>query len=166
MRQTCFVAGDNLLLWSHYADVHQGVAFQFECIKELDVPLLVANPVTYSSEPPAMATVDEWLHAMLGLRAFDPTKDIWHRLTHTKSDIWKEEKEWRVVTYARPNETGTFSDTPFYPREISRILLGCKILEEDKNDFLKLATGPFAHVEVFRAYQKPRSYGLDFRRIK
>ena len=38
-------AVDNLLLWSHYADQHKGVVFQLECLKELDVPLLLAKPV-------------------------------------------------------------------------------------------------------------------------
>src|SRR5262245_17913686 len=45
---------DNLLLWSHYTACHTGVAFQFDCIKELDVPLLAALPVTYADDVPGV----------------------------------------------------------------------------------------------------------------
>jgi hypothetical protein len=157
---------DNLLLWSHYADCHKGVAFQFECIKELDVPLLLAEPVIYSEDAPAMASLDDWIDSMLGLKAFSPPSDLWHRLTHTKSPVWKAEKEWRVVSQARDYDRGLFEDTPFYPREISKMFLGCRISDEDRDDLIALVSGPFSHVEIFQAYQKPRNYGLDFKKIK
>src|ERR1700722_18709278 len=43
-------ANNNLLLWAHYTNNHMGAVFQFECIAELDVPLLAAQRVIYSDE--------------------------------------------------------------------------------------------------------------------
>jgi hypothetical protein len=155
----------NLLLWSHYADEHKGVVFQFECIDELDVPLLAAKPVIYADTPPNMATPEEWIDIMCALLPLPLAKDHWHELMHTKAEVWKEEKEWRVITEARAYDQGSFEDTPFDPKEISRMFLGCRISKEDREDLLALINGPFAHVEAYQAVQNPRSFGLHFTKI-
>lgn len=96
------------MLWSLYAEEHKGVVFQFDCIKELDVPLLVAKPVIYADEPPEMATAAEWIDVLCGVRPLPEANDYWHLLMHTKSTVWREEKEWRVVSTARPYDYGLF----------------------------------------------------------
>lgn len=156
---------NNLLVWSHYADEHRGVAFQFECIKELDVPLLVAKPVIYSSDAPSMAMLDEWIDSYLGLAPFLTGTELWHRLTHTKSKVWSEEKEWRVVTAARKGEQAGFEDTPFHPKEISKVFFGCRISKEDKNVILSLLSGQFSHVKAYQAIQHSRRYSLEFEQV-
>ena len=157
---------DNILLWSHYADEHKGVVFQFDCLKEIDAPLLAAKPVIYADEPPTIATPEEWIEVLCGLRSPPAAPTYWHQLMHTKSTVWKEEKEWRVVTTARHYDHGLFEDTNFDPREISRMYFGCRISAEDRRELLELASGSFAHLEVYEAAQNPRSFGICFKRIK
>jgi hypothetical protein len=156
---------DNLLLWSHYTVYHTGAAFQFECIEELDVPLLAALPVRYTDEAPALATKQEWIEFGLGLRGADDS-DVWTRLVTTKARCWEHEKEWRVITKRRGYENEGFEDCKFYPREISKVYLGCRMSQQDRQDILHLLTGPFGHVEAYQAKQNPRMYRLDFERVR
>ena len=156
---------DNLLLWSHYTDCHTGVAFQFECIEELDVPLLAALPVKYSDGAPGIADKDELIGFSLGVRAMEPNPNLWKRLVTTKARCWEYEKEWRVITKRRDYENVRYEDYEFVPREISKVFLGCRMAQQDKDDILRLLTGPFGHVEAYQAKQNPKMYRLDFERI-
>jgi hypothetical protein len=157
---------DNLLLWSHYTNNHTGVVFQFECIAELDVPLLAARQVKYSDEAPGLATEEEWISSALGLRPLNDAQEVWLWPVTTKARPWEHEKEWRIVTTRRPYGHDGYEDMLFSPREISKVLLGCRISDTDKADILNLLTGPFSHTEAYQAKQNPRMFALDFDRIK
>ncbi|SRR6266542_349377 len=157
---------DNLLLWAQYTACHTGAVFQFECIEELDTALLVAKPVRYADEAPGFVNEEEWIQGGLGLRAIDQDNDVWMRLVTTKARVWEHEKEWRVISKRRPYENQGYEDCTFVPREISKVFLGCRICQDDKEDILRLITGPFAHVEVYQAKQNPKMFRLDFERIR
>ena len=157
---------DNLLLWANYADSHTGLAFQFECLEHLDVPLLTAVPVVYSEDAPTLGTHDEWLQVALGLKRLERPQGLWKSLVTRKSIEWEHEQEWRVITERRQYENQGYEDSPFDPQEISTAFLGCKMSDEDKKDILNLLTGPFDHVEAYEARQHPVKYKLDFRKIK
>jgi hypothetical protein len=156
---------DNLLLWAQYTASHTGAVFQFECIKELDVPLLAGKRVRYSDEAPGFINEEEWIQGGLGLRAIDQDNDVWMRLVTTKARVWEHEKEWRVISKRRPYENEGY-DCRFVPREISKIFLGCKMSEADKSDILQLLSGPFAHVAAYQAMQNPLMFRLDFERVR
>jgi hypothetical protein len=157
---------DNLVLWSNYADSHTGLAFQFECLEDLDVALLAASPVEYCDDAPALGNHDEWLRVGLGLERLVTPQDLWKSLVTRKSLEWEHEKEWRVIAERRPYENQGYEDTPFDPREISKVFLGCRMSGNDKKDILNLLTGPFDHVEAYEARQHPVKYQLDFRKIQ
>jgi hypothetical protein len=157
---------DNLLLWANYTASHTGVAFQFECLEDIDAPLLAAFPVRYTDEAPGFVTEEEWINGMLGLRPIDQDDDAWERLVTTKARAWEHEKEWRVVSKRRPYENQGYEDCRFEPREVSKVFLGCKIDGADKNDILGLLSGAFAHVEVYQAKQNPKMFRLDFEQVR
>jgi hypothetical protein len=166
-RLFCVCEGkDNLQLWSHYTASHTGAAFQFECIEDLDSPWLAAKRVAYSEEAPSMATEEQWTDGMLGLLPLEFNDDLWTRLVTTKARVWEYEKEWRVIFVRRPDENQGYEDTEFYPREISKVFLGCRMTESDRNEMVQLIDGSFSHVEVYQAKQNPVMYRLDFDRVK
>jgi hypothetical protein len=157
---------DNLLLWSHYTACHTGVAFQFECIKEFDVPLLAALPVTYADDVPGVVEdKEDLIEYSLGLRGVEPPPNLWKRLVTMKARCWEYEKEWRVITLSSAHGDG-YDDWRFVPQEISKVFLGCRMRHEDKEDILRLLTGQFRHVEVYQAKQNPIMYRLDFERVR
>jgi hypothetical protein len=157
---------DNLLLWANYTASHTGVVFQFECLKEIDAPLLAALPVRYTDEAPGFVTEEEWINGMLGLRPIDQDDDAWERLVTTKARAWEHEKEWRVISKRRPYENEGYEDCKFAPREIAKVFLGCKMEEADKNDILGLLSGVFEKVEVYQAKQNSKMFRLDFDRVR
>ncbi len=158
---------DNLLLWSHYTACHTGVAFQFECIKQLDVPLLAALPVTYADHVPGVVEdKEELIEFSLGLRGMEPPANLWKRLITMKARCWEYEKEWRVITTSSAHGDRGYEDWRFNPQEISKVFLGCRMRYEDKEDILRLLTEQFSHVEVYQAKQSPIMYRLDFDRIR
>jgi hypothetical protein len=156
---------DNLLLWSHYTACHTGVAFQFECLEDLDVPLRAALQVDYADVAPGVADKEEIIGYSLGLRGVEPPLNLWKRLVTTKARCWEHEKEWRVLTTSRGQESQAYDDYRFNPREISKVYLGCRMSEEDRQDILHFLTGPFGHVEAYQAKQNPIMYRLNFERI-
>jgi hypothetical protein len=156
---------DNLLLWTHYTNNHTGAVFQFECIAELDVPLLAAQRVVYSDEPPGLATEDEWLDSVLGLRPLNTGEEVNRRLVTTKVRALEHEKEWRVVSGRRHYENQGYEDIKFFPREISKVFFGCRMTDSHKADILSLLSGSFAHTEAYQARQHPKKYQLEFDRI-
>jgi hypothetical protein len=99
---------DNLLLWSQYTACHTGVAFQFECIKEFDVPLLAARPVTYADDVPGcFKDKEELIEFSLGLSGVEPPPNLWERLVTIKARCWEYEKEWRVITMSSAHGSDT-----------------------------------------------------------
>ena len=51
---------------------------------------------------------------------------------------WAYEKEWRVVSYARPGETGLFADYHFNAPELRRVIVGANCPVEDEAGLRKL----------------------------
>lgn len=162
------IENDNILLWSHYADSHSGVVLQFECIKELDVPLLGACEVQYSKVAPSISPQEEFIEEALGLRPLKKGEEVHKKLITTKAIDWKYEHEWRVVSTRRDSENqgNNYEDIPFHPPEISKVFLGCKIDSTDRANILKLLQGRFAHVEAYQAKRNARMFKVDFDRIK
>jgi len=153
---------DNPLLWSHYAQEHRGAAFQLECLEALDVPLLAANRVEYGDEPPDIGTEEEWFESIVCIRRPEDWEKTWIRMVTTKGREWEHECEWRVISHRRPGEPAGYVDSKFDPREISKLFLGCRITEHDREELLNLLTGEFSHVKAFQARQDNRSYRLQF----
>lgn len=158
---------DNLLMWSHYSDSHKGVVLELQCINDLDSPWLIAQPVTYQNIPPVLATKQVWIKSITGQKRLNYDKwQFYEPYTLTKTTDWEYEKEWRVVSFMRPGESGLYTDYPFNPRELKSVYLGCDISEEDANDIISLIKFDFSHVRIYRAKKHERDTKLSFNRIK
>lgn len=157
---------NNVLLWSHYADCHKGVAFELNGSAERGIPLAVAERVIYSKEAPSLHTRREWIVLALGLIPPANATDVWKRLVTTKARAWAYEKEWRIILGRRSDENVGYADLPFDPQNVSKLFLGCKISPRQRNAILRLATGAFSHVEIHQARQSPTKFALGFERLR
>ncbi|MEO6739620.1 MAG: DUF2971 domain-containing protein [Chthoniobacteraceae bacterium] len=155
----------NLLLWAHYADSHKGVAFELDGTAEEGIPLSCAEPVVYSRTPPGMHTRREWIDASLGLIPLADGMDVWKRQVLTKGRAWSYEKEWRIVGHQREGEDAGFEDSPFDPKIVTKIFLGCRMNSGNRAAILRLASKAFEHVEIYEAKQSPTSFKLSFQRL-
>lgn len=120
---------DDILMWSHYADGHRGLALQFDkstidsafnyCKKvDCENNILELHDIT-SASPDELAKV----------------------LLLKKADRWKYEQEWRIIV-----DPSLRNDIPGcriyrYPKEaLSGVIFGCEMRPDDKyavNKWLK-----------------------------
>ncbi len=136
-------------MWNHYADSYRGVLLQFEAVDALDSVWLLARPVVYQAAPPAIADARRWARCML--RKDKRTYlDMFTEYQYTKTPDWAYEREWRIATFALPEESGECSYWAFNPRELVGVYLGPRCSEQDQTDILALLTNGFEEVSVFR----------------
>jgi len=152
----------NQLLWTKYADHHQGIALELEAKRELDSALLAAVEVEYTEDPPALATEEEWIAACIGLAPLPTGSEVWRRQVFTKSKDWEHENEWRVITKKRSDETLAYANCEFLPSELTAVYFGCNISDQDKAEMCSLLQGDLSHVRLFQAKQNPQKPELEF----
>ncbi len=158
--------GKNPLLWSHYADSHQGVALEFDASFKEPVAFEAAKPVKYCSHVPRAYSRNDFIESMLGLRPLPDATQVLLPLVLTKSPEWNYEKEWRIVRVADDEDRTLFADLAFSPCSLSRIFLGCRISLRNRKAIERLTTGCFEHVEICQAHQSKTRFTLEFDRIR
>jgi hypothetical protein len=81
---------DSILMWSHYAQYHQGICIEF--LRTPDSPLgdpEICAPVQYSSTYPVID---------FGKMLMNRDGQTLRLMMRSKADCWAYEKEWRVIT--------------------------------------------------------------------
>lgn len=151
-------------MWLHYADAYKGIVLEFSAIDELDSPFLLARPVIYQDGPTAIAGADAWVSWMLG-QGTSTDWDLFSEYQYAKTNAWSYEKEWRIVSGARPDETGLFADYPFYTRELTGIYFGSKCSTEDRAELLSLLAQGLEHVSAYEASLDDQQARFSFRLI-
>ena len=154
-------SGTNPLLWSHYAENHQGAVFEFKTTDHN--PFNRTAAVVYRRTPPRTYSGNDYVDAVL-LKKPLPMLDILP-LVMTKAPEWSYEAEWRVFN-SGSEEPPQYDDLKFSPLALSKILLGCRMSPGDREAITQLAIGDFEHVEIHWARQSAARYGLNFDRIK
>lgn len=157
--------GENPLLWSHYADSHRGVAFEFNPSFREGVPFVMAKPIKYRKRVPRAYSRKDFIEDALGLNSLPDKAQALLPLVMTKSLEWHYENEWRIVEVATKEEKNLFADMLFSPRSLSKIVFGCRISPRNRRGIESLVTGDFAHVEIHQASQSLTRFALEFNRI-
>lgn len=152
---------DNLLMWAHYADSHQGFVVEFdeshsfftEKLRSHDA-LRQLRKITYSRHRPNLTLSSvENIDVLL-----------------TKSDDWEYEQEWRMILPLEecdkripqnPYEICLFL---FPPDVVKSVIMGCRISPESKDEMRTLLEerSEYAHVRLMQAQLEKDIYGLSF----
>jgi len=109
----------NLLMWSHYANQHEGLVLQFDTAHDIKTFLKI-NRVNYTDQLPTW----NWS----GNRLDDMTN-----VCMNKHKGWSYEKEWRMVI---PDGARTYHQ--FRPEAISGLIFGCRTEDKFKNRVLNI----------------------------
>ena len=152
-------------MWLHYSDNYKGVVLEFEAVDGVDSAFLVARPVIYQDDPPAIATPEAWVNCLLG-QGETTYEDLFKEYQYVKTLDWSSEKEWRIVSGARPGEDGLFRDYGFSPREIVGVYFGSKCAERDRADLLSLLAHGLEHIRVYEAIPDIRRAKFHFQIIE
>ena len=89
---------DHILMWSHYADAHQGVVLGFQPRRYFSRwSLAMAQPVQYSNDVPVAVTLEGYVAWLTGQGPKPSAGDSFWRSLYSKSIVWNYESEWRVI---------------------------------------------------------------------
>ena len=112
---------DETLMWSHYADKHQGICIGFNFPYKYDNHFILC-PVKYIDKIKKLEGTS------------DTSKVILYWLT-TKSERWKYENEIRAITKAKTNEDRELVN--YDSKYIKEIIFGCNVKTEKIKSAIK-----------------------------
>lgn len=139
------VRNDNLLMWAHYSNNHQGVCLRFDISKDVST-FCFPKRVYYSDDYPRLNYLRSYLNNDINTHLA-----IWH-----KSRDWAYEEEYRVVM---PNCTGLI---PFQKKALTGIIFGCQCSKENKENIIKtIHEKSYPKVELLEARINTKQYKLD-----
>jgi hypothetical protein len=137
---------DDILMWSHYADKHRGLCFEFDGSANCNF-FGEAQAVEYENFTPVL----------LGEDSLATMK----RIILTKSKHWSYEREYRIF---RPNMAGRKLD---YPVELlTGVIFGCLIVENERRLVRRWVEEGNCRVAFFEAQPRGAEFGLDIVRIE
>lgn len=124
---------EDVLLWSHYADLHRGICIEFTPnYKNKKSPFYWIEKVHYSDTIPASPKSTE----------NKEKNDYMKKILTTKAKCWEFEKEWRVVISKKyGNKVEELRDGfnvergrlhSFEPSELTKVTIGCKATKNDE----------------------------------
>lgn len=155
---------DSVLMWSHYADAHKGVCFEFDMPEDSRFA-----KVRYSNKRSVLdveaITRVVLAYDFLGIK-IDPSDA---KLIQTvmspflgKSLDWKYEKEIRCLASQKETDDVVSKSGKLWflslPK-ITGVYLGCKMSEKESEEITKFAKN--LSVPVFRVRESTNKYGLN-----
>ena len=139
--------GDDILMWSHYANAHRGFCLQFS--NELSVPDLkqsrrriVPLTIKYSPDYPTADPVSENRNNVVVPLI-------------TKAEQWKYEQEWRMIN---PSGPGSY---PFPPHCLTGVIFGLLMPEKHKELIRDWCKDRHPAITYYEAKQSEDSYSLN-----
>jgi len=114
---------DDVLMWSHYADCHQGCCIEFSLLPVSDLGML--QEVKYTREFPRATFVN----------AMSDEQELAVLAITSKFECWKYEREVRLVRHQSPG------GVPFSRRLIKRAIFGINTPREEKERLIAASGG-------------------------
>ena len=165
-RVLCFSENPvSALMWSHYADEHNGIVLEFEnftCVDDVNCP--EPKNVVYQEEIPEAFTEKEAAVLMVENLTKESCGEIIEKHLFTKSKEWEYEQEKRIWIGDRPTNPfckNDFQDISFKSEELKSIILGCRISEDDKVGFEKIIKAKYPHVKIFRIEKNSEKFQYE-----
>jgi len=156
----------NLLMWSHYASEHKGIAIGFDTSH----PFFSNNlhSVNYTNERIALSAVKGRIRVNGHLQEEFSNNDIGAFLR--KPICWQYEKEVRMIKYLSEYDE-IKKDMHFFkvpPIAIKQLILGAQISNENYELLLNQVSrnNKLNHIQVYKASLHPEKFSLGFKLIK
>lgn len=150
---------DSALMWTHYAEQHQGLLLRFRSVAGLDSPWVTARPVQYLTDMPRLMS-NSFLADLLAGRASMDAKSIMDRMVYTKAREWEYEQEWRIFSGSGRDPEALFEFVPFNPLELDAVIVGYRMPPEDRAVFSDLCRKNYPHAERLQIERSERQFQL------
>lgn len=160
---------DNLLLWSHYSESHQGFCVGLNCESIVNYAYIADdNPTPIVLLIDKVRYYDEWpdleYHMIPRSCNRQTTEESIFELTQpllAKAKDWSYEREWRIMSTSTTNFSVTLASDA-----ISAVYLGAKIPHKDAEEIKLICTEKHPSASLYQAIIPPRQFRLEFQRIK
>jgi hypothetical protein len=153
-------APDNKLMWAHYAEHNQGAVLGFRSVQGLDSPYESARPVEYLDEMPLLIDND-FLADMASGQVLMDAQAIIDRMIYTKSSEWAYERERRISASSGRDAAAPHEDIPFNALELSAVIVGCRMPEDDRTTFVEMTKRLYPHASILQASKAEKKYQLE-----
>ncbi|MFA6561627.1 MAG: DUF2971 domain-containing protein [Verrucomicrobiia bacterium] len=155
----CFSeTSESILMWSHYADHHQGMVIGFDTDQE---PFNITKQVAILKVCYGLSKVT-YKHPFGGGKRFETA---FHEVAAWKFKDWEYEKEVRILVPRGALRDGRF--LRLSPSAIQTITLGCKSEPSLAAKVLDALRAPcFGHVKVYIAEQNQDEFKIDLKEIQ
>ena len=156
----------NLLMWSHYASEHKGIALGFDS----NHPFFRNNlyEVLYTKERLSISAVKGWIRINGYTQDEFPNNDITTFLR--KPTCWSYEKELRMVKFLSEsdNESNGIYLFRIPPNAIKQLILGARMNKVVKEKLISKIqnNNKLNHIKIYQASLNENKYGLKFSEIK
>jgi hypothetical protein len=134
---------ENLLMWAHYANSHQGFCIGFDKFILYETISGRLGPVIYSESFPKVGLFDDNLEGLT-------------RILTTKSTDWKYEDEYRITKIDASRKIFKLPD-----EAIKEIVLGYKMKEEYKYEIVALVKSRFPNARIFQSQMNLEEFKLN-----
>ncbi|SUX53843.1 DUF2971 domain-containing protein [Chromobacterium vaccinii] len=122
LRQACANTGifcattdaENILMWSHYTNYHQGICIEFDNTEDIEMATLFQQ-VEYQTNN-MRPVINPYISS---------TPDDYDVYNLHKASAWKYENEWRIALANTKHTSMSFN-----PAYISKVILGVKAAQE------------------------------------
>ena len=143
-RVGCFSdTNKNHLMWSHYANNHEGFCLEYDLYDLFEMKELLLLPVRYTEEIPK-GSINSGISMEFMFR---------------KSIVWEYEGEWRIVKQAHDDESYINIDVP----KVKAIYMGCKINNELKDKLIEICK--FREIKLYESKICLNKYDIVFKEI-
>lgn len=130
----------SVLMWSHYANSHQGFALEYDFRPTMEKPIKNVGlyPVIYDEERMDVSLYMAWSFLwLIGIKANNPDVTAYLKIALHKSSIWAYEQEWRMIDLTPRDVTDTTPSEIHY--KPSAIYYGQHISAEHKAELHSIA---------------------------
>lgn len=153
---------NNVVMWSHYSEHHQGVAFQLACVDELDNSLLGAKKIDYTDRFSVFPSAEQYANHLTGEKTIDMVSLI-QKIAYTKHIDWAYEKEWRVYVSMLNEPAGTGKSLYVEnPQIFKAMYLGCNIEQKNAAAIISIARKELPNMKIYQASRSKSRYELEF----
>lgn len=150
----------NQLMWAYYADSNRGVVLRFEQEPGADSPYSQAKEVKYRKDIPRIFSENELSDFLSGIAIFDQQRRV-DELIYTKSEAWSHEREWRLYSGDGRNKHAPYEDIKFGHRELTGVILGCRMSEQERMEVVELVKKIYPHAKILQAATLNHMYELE-----
>lgn len=139
---------NSIPMFAYYAGGHAGLCLEFVVKQSPNENFFnQAKKVIYTTEFPKLS-FEHPSH-----------KEIVDVILATKCQVWKHEREWRIIK--TPGELSKDRKIPFPEQLLTGIVLGCTISEADKDFIINLLKQRKNRLSLRQARPAPGQYAID-----